>query len=190
MNRKHASFSPSASQGSGNSACVLMFSGGRDSTLSAIRLSHAGRNLALVTATSDHLVGMDSVLARLQELKTLLPPDTTWTHVTQPTNLFMDQKFYDRTCLPCQHAYVAIGAKMLKAIGSRSIALGYAAYQGDWPEQTPRATQGLRGLLARFGIDLTLPVYDLRSRADAVTELQRYGLSSSALEQKCLRRRR
>ncbi|HVB80636.1 MAG TPA: hypothetical protein VNE82_11915, partial [Candidatus Binataceae bacterium] len=36
-------------------ACVLMFSGGRDSTLAALRLSKESTSLTLVTVTSDHL---------------------------------------------------------------------------------------------------------------------------------------
>ena len=34
---------------------------------------------------------------------------------------------------------------------------------------------------------LELPVYDIASRAAAITELERFGLSSDSLEQKCLR---
>jgi hypothetical protein len=42
-------------------ACVLLFSGGRDSTISAIKLSAFFERLILVTVTSQHLVGMDAV---------------------------------------------------------------------------------------------------------------------------------
>ena len=58
-----------------------MFSGGRDSTLAAIRLSQQFDRLLLATITSDHLVGIDSVRRRLTELAPLLPPGSEWLHV-------------------------------------------------------------------------------------------------------------
>jgi hypothetical protein len=41
--------------------------------------------------------------------------------------------------------------------------------------------------LSTFGIELVLPVYDLQTKEAAVLELSANGLSSGALEQKCLR---
>ncbi|MEK7529467.1 MAG: hypothetical protein AAB570_00940, partial [Patescibacteria group bacterium] len=169
----------------GGGHCVLMFSGGRDSTLAALRLHEAGLKPTLVTVTSDHLVGINNVRARLRELKHLLPSDTGWIHVDQPKNLFADKTFYHKTCLPCQHAYVVVAAKIAKSLGGRSIALGYASYQGGWPEQTELATARLKSALNNYGINLLLPVYDLKSKDDAIHHLKRYGLSDAALEQKC-----
>jgi hypothetical protein len=71
--------------------------------------------------------------------------------------------------------------------GSRRLAYGYAGYQNSWPEQTPLAVERLRAVLARYGIELELPVYDLASREAVVAELQAHGLSARSLEQKCLR---
>ena len=62
----------------------------------------------LVTVTSTHLVGMEQVRQRLKELARLLPKDTPWIHVRQPEELKTDTSFYDRTCLPCHHAYVVV----------------------------------------------------------------------------------
>lgn len=166
--------------------CVLMFSGGRDSTLAALRLHEAGCSPTLVTVTSDHLVGINRVQERLLELKRILPADTVWLHVGQPQNLFTDKTFYHKTCLPCQHAYVVVAVKVARLIGGRSIALGYASYQGDWPEQTTLATGRLKSVLNGFGIDLLLPVYDLQSKEDAISEMKRRGLSDASLEQKCV----
>lgn len=169
-----------------NNSCVLMFSGGRDSSLAAVRLLKTGHIPALVTVTSDHLVGINNVHMRLRELKCILPADTTWTQVGQPRNLCSDKTFYSKTCLPCQQAYVVVAAKIAKSIGCRRIALGYTSYQSDWPEQTALAIDRLKSVLADFGIDVLLPVYDLMSKEAAVDELRRQGLSDASLEQKCL----
>lgn len=166
--------------------CVLMFSGGRDSSLAAVRLFRAGYEPVLVTVTSDHLIGIDKVHQRLRELKAILPAETRWLHVGQPENLFTDKMFYAKTCLPCHQAYVVVAAKIAKAVGSRRIALGYASYQSDWPEQTPLATVRLKAVLADFGMELILPAYDVPSKDEAITELKCDGLSEMSLEQKCL----
>lgn len=167
--------------------CLLMFSGGRDSTLAAVRLHRAGTSIALVTVTSGHLVGIDRVKRRLGELAVMLPPDTPWIQVRQPVDLRTDTSFYEQTCLPCHHAYVVVSAAMAVSASARCLAFGYARYQADWPEQTPLAVSSLRRVLARYGIRLELPVHDLPSREAALAELASLGMSGEALEQKCLR---
>lgn len=67
------------------------------------------------------------------------------------------------------------------------MALGYAGYQGTWPEQTPLATKRLTRALLQFGINLVLPSYDLTSKDQAARLLESYGIANTSLEQKCLR---
>ena len=165
--------------------CVLMFSGGRDSTLAAIRLASQGFKLTLVTITSSHLFGVEAVKGRLVEMAELLPPDTDWLLIRQPTELHTDTSFYKQTCLPCHHAYVVVAGVVAQALGITNLAFGYAGYQGTWPEQTPLATSRLSNVLSESGTRLLLPVYDLTSQAVAERELESLGLSPLALEQKC-----
>lgn len=167
--------------------CILMFSGGRDSTLAAIRLANAGYDLTLVTITSDHLFGIDAVKRRLGELSNFLPNETEWLRIKQPSELQTDTSFYEQTCLPCHHAYVVVAGAVAGSLGITNLAFGYAAYQGTWPEQTPLATSRLRTVLESLGIRLLLPVYDLSSLLAAENELRSIGLSTLALEQKCSR---
>jgi hypothetical protein len=167
--------------------CLLMFSGGRDSSLAAIRLHKANSPLVLVTVTSEHLNGLDLVRRRLSELSVTLPAETPWINVRQPSELRTDMSFYSQTCLPCHHAYVVISGAIAKAIGVRRLAFGYAGYQSSWPEQTPLAVASLQRVLGRHDIALELPVYDLNCRDDARNELRFNGLSIDSLEQKCLR---
>ena len=168
-----------------NQHCVLMFSGGRDSTLAALRLHQQGYNLTLVTICSDHLQGIDSVRARLREIRRILPGHTQWLRIRQPKELRTDTSFYETTCLPCHHAYVVVAVAVAVSLAVTTLAFGYAGYQNTWPEQTPTAISHLRATLGRHGIDLLLPVYDLASRQEAQTELGRQHLSIDALEQKC-----
>ena len=167
--------------------CVLMFSGGRDSSIAAARLARSGTVPTLVTITSDHLFGIERVRSRLAELAGLLPGRTRWLRVKQPADLATDTSFYERTCLPCHHAYVVAAAAVARSVGAGRLAFGYARYQANWPEQTPLATSRLTAVLAEYDITLELPVADLSSREAAENELTAMGLSPSALEQKCSR---
>jgi hypothetical protein len=166
---------------------VLMFSGGRDSTVGCLRLHKMGNSITLVTITSTHLEGIERVKARLRELAKVLPEDTQWIHIEQPEELLTDTSFYDQTCLPCHHAYVVVSAIIARSVNAHRIAFGYTSYQGDWPEQTPLAISRLAFTLKKYGIDLVLPVYDIDSRDDVIAELLDNGFSCESLEQKCLR---
>ena len=167
--------------------CALMFSGGRNSTLAAVRLHEEGQRVALVTLSSGHLRGIARVEERLGELRKILPGSTPWIHLRQPTDLQVNTSFYERTCLPCHHAYVVAAAVVARATRVPELAFGYAGYQNTWPEQTPLAVRRLSEVLDRFGISLRLPVYDIASREEVCSELKRRGLSPDALEQKCIR---
>lgn len=166
---------------------LLMFSGGRDSTLAAFRLHEAGHPLALVTITAGHLYGLNNVERRLRELAQILPPDTEWLQIVQPALRDSQRFFHQQTCLPCQSAYVVTGVTVAREKGLQKIAMGYASYQAEWPEQGPQATKILKSTLMRYGFDLMLPVYDVASRADVIEELKIRGVSELALEQKCTR---
>ena len=167
--------------------CVLMFSGGRDSTLAALRLHSEGYNITLITVISNHLHGILSVHKRLRELRTILPDNTPWLAIQQPSQLRTDTTFYEMTCLPCHHAYVVIAAALSLRLKTSTLAFGYSGYQNTWPEQTPLATSRLRALLRRHNIELSLPVYNHYSRQQVIDELRVSGVTTESLEQKCLR---
>jgi len=167
-------------------ACILMFSGGRDSTIAAVRLGERFQNLILATVTSEHLVGHEKVHARLRELRPHVPLNTTFIRMAQPDTISADM-LSEATCLPCHRAYVAVGTTLAQRRGISNLAFGYVAYQNGWPEQTPYATSRLRELLRSVGISLHLPVEDLVSKEHAIAELVALRMSPDALEQKCLK---
>lgn len=165
-------------------SCVLMFSGGRDSSLAAIRLANAFENLRLVTVTSEHLVGIEAVHSRLDELRAQLQ-SVEWLHVLQPRLNGLEGDDHG-TCLPCHLAYTAIGVRAALDSNWHNLAMGYVGYQNGWPEQTPQAVALLRAELQRVGIELQLPVYEIATKDEACIELSKSGLNEKSLEQKCL----
>ena len=143
--------------------------------------------MVLATVSSDHLKGIERVECRLREMAPHLPPATRWVRVRQPVDLRTDTSFYERTCLPCHHAYVVVSAVLARQFAADRLAFGYATYQSHWPEQTPLAIAALRAVLRRHNVSLELPVHDLDSKDAAAAELSVRGMDPAALEQKCLR---
>ncbi len=114
---------------------VLMFSGGRDSSIAAMRLAEQGKPLVLVTVSASHLHGVDSVKRRLKELASFVPEGTRWVRISQPNTGARFGGLFERTCLPCQHDYALAGAILARKLGLDRLAFGYVSYQQDWPEQ-------------------------------------------------------
>ena len=167
--------------------CALMFSGGRDSTLAAVRLMKLGYELLLITVVSEHLVGVEAVTRRLRELHDRsCIAGGQWLLVEQPMELSMLMQTHLQTCLPCHTAYAGVGLRIAIDGDVQELAFGYTGYQSSWLEQAPPAIAALTHQLERHGIDLLLPVLDLESKQAAIMELRANGLCPDALEQKCL----
>ena len=156
--------------------------------MAALRLAADFPDLTLLTVTTEHLIGMERVAQRLQELKTIMPRSVKWVHaVTQPDSFVTIGQETIESCLPCHHVYLKIAMAVARGGGAKSIAMGYASYQDTWLEQTPYAVEALRSVLAEFDVALLLPSAGLTSKAEAVAVLRANGLSDIALEQKCLK---
>jgi hypothetical protein len=169
---------------------VLMFSGGRDSTIAAFRLADKIPNLLLVTVSTDHLFGIESVEERIRELKPHLSKDSAWMLVSCNSEQFIEYSRYlalSRTCLPCHFLYTLIGIAAAEHVSASELAFAFTFYQSSWPEQTMTAIDALGRVLTARGIQLSLPVYDLKTKQAAIRELEMRSLATSALEQKCLR---
>lgn len=162
--------------------CVLLFSGGRDSTLAAVDLSRT-YDLALLTIRGEHLVGFDAVVARARELCDVLRPTTEWylaeaAHGERHENL--------RGCMSCQLTATTAAVQLARRIGATALATGFAGYQRSWIEQSPEAEVILRRALAREGLRLELPASTLGSKDAAISALAALSLTTEALEQKCV----
>ena len=188
---------PNSTPSRSKEACVLLFSGGRDSTVAAVRLGAEFERLVLVTVTTGHLVALQNVKKRLAELKTHLPPHTEWVHAattSEPTmctfgtsQLFNQNTKEVESCLPCHLAYFRIALSVADRVDAKYLAVGYTAYQSEWLEQTPYAIEQLRTILQRNGKELLLPSRDLKNKEEAQAFLRDHNLSENALEQKCLK---
>jgi len=167
--------------------CVLLFSGGRDSTVAALRLSEQFKRLVLITVTSAHMDGIERVRSRVLELKKILRAGSEWMLLGEPAP-FSDARVGEPSgCISCHFGYFLIASAIADQMRCGSIACGFVAYQEKWVEQTSYAIQRLEGLLAQHGKRLILPVLDIQDRDKAEAELRLRGLSTESLELKCLR---
>jgi hypothetical protein len=168
------------------SACVLLFSGGRDSSIAAVRLGRDYSRVELVTVSTDHLFGINYVIGRLGELKRHLNGATRWYHFSFHGEMETGSELL-RTCLPCHAVYLLAGLQVAAENDIADIAFGYTQYQSSWAEQTAQSRNAISDVIALFGRRAIFPVADLESKEQAIVELRAFGLSELALEQKCLR---
>jgi hypothetical protein len=169
-------------------SCVLLFSGGRDSTIAAARLAQQVQRLVLLTVTSAHMTGVEQTRLRVEELKRVIPIECRWILVSETPN-FRHHTNQDTGCISCHFGYFWIASRIADQFKSRSIACGFVSYQNQWVEQTPYAIAMLKKVLEERQQLLRLPVVDVQSRERAEAELRSYGLSTGSLELKCHRQR-
>src|SRR5689334_20009832 len=86
--------------------------------------------------------------------------------------------------LSCIAAAVSIGRR----IDDHEIGYGFTQYQAHWTEQTEAAVRQLEEVLNSAGFSLLLPVAEIMSKGQAMSELRDNRLSTAALEQKSLAR--
>lgn len=162
---------------------LLLFSGGRDSTLAAVRLALQGAPLTLLTLTHNGLTGLAAVKTRLAELASHLPIGTEWVLAKQSAELSRIDKTMPEH-LGFNLVCVVTAIQIARERGLREIAFGYTRYQAHWTEQSPAAVEGLANFLLPIGLELQLPVHSLATKKAATDDLMKLGLSASALEQK------
>lgn len=172
-----------------SSACVLLFSGGRDSTLAAIRLAQSFNHIVLVTVKSSNMTGLSSLDSRLEELKRVLSVHCQWMLVRENRLLLHQASAEDLGCIGCHFGYFASAYSVARQLGCDTIACGFVEYQSSWVEQTPYSVARLSQLMSEYGIKLLLPVAEMRSKTEVQTELATYGVTQDSLELKCSKQR-
>lgn len=167
--------------------CVLLFSGGRDSTVAALRLASRFKHLVLVTVRSPHMIGMERLQFRIGELRRTLKNQCEWMLIPETGSFHRATAAKSAGCISCHFGYFWIASALAHQLRCDSIACGFVAYQSDWVEQTPYAIQRLSEFLQQRKQRLLLPVLEIQSRAQVEAELESHGLSTDSHELKCVR---
>jgi hypothetical protein len=172
---------------------LVLFSGGRDSSLAACLLATAGRRVHLLTCNNGVCIGGDLSQHRYVELQTALGQRLEGRSVLSSMGLFRRVALQDiesdfarfgknLILLGSQLATHTEGIMFCLDSGLKSMAAGSTKYQEHFPEQMGVARERLRAFCGEFGVEYLLPVGDFTSEDDVKYRLLDYGVSTKSLE--------
>lgn len=179
---------------------LLLYSGGKDSTLAAIRLYNAGYNIHFIHFDNGHMCDQDKPYLTFQE--TFGKKDDFYfdyelssvdiKHIFEEyynnwsTNFTNDPLLTSEIrCLSCRMAMYTKAIEIAKEQGFKYIAEGARISQKFMLEQLP-ITNRLKELASSQGIKLLLPVLYVNDDQQEIEELLANGHSSKTWESKCL----
>ena len=183
-----------------NKDCLLLYSGGKDSTLSAIRLYNAGYNVHFIHFDNGYMKDQDKPYLTFMEtfdkekdyyfdyelssvdVKKIF--DEYFSYFS--TNLSNDLSLASEIrCLSCRMAMYTKAIQIAKERGYKYIAEGARISQKFMLEQLPIITR-LKELAASNGIKLLFPVLYVDDDQKEIEEILDNGYSSKSWESKCL----
>ena len=175
-------------------AVVLLFSGGRDSTLAAALLACQGYRLHLLTFDNGALINDELTDLRYREFEARFPGAVVSRQKMPSFGLFKNialvtleddvRRFHTNLiCMGCKMAMHTLSLIYCLENRIRLIADGYTGYQKDWVEQMPAA---IRRFHQEYGVRYINPVYDFTSKEHVKSKLFDLGLSPKPLEGACL----
>lgn len=180
--------------------CLLLYSGGRDSTLAAIRLYNAGYNVHFIHFDNGYMCDQDKPYLTFKEMfnkekeyyfdyelssidvKSLFEEyfNSLSNDLINDPNLVSEIR-----CLSCRMAMYTKAIKIAKERGYKYIAEGARISQKFMLEQLPITTR-LKELTSSYGIKLLFPVLYVDDDQKEIDELLANGYSSKTWESKCL----
>ena len=182
-----------------NNDCLLMYSGGKDSTLAAIRLYNAGYNVHFIHFDNGHMRDQDKPYLTFQktfnkdqdyyfdyelssvDIKQLFEEYYgEWSYLIDNQELLSEIR-----CLSCRMAMYTKLLQIAKEKGYKYVAEGARISQKFMLEQIPIITR-LKDLASSQGIKLLLPVLYVDDDQEEIDELLANNHSSKTWESKCL----
>lgn len=175
---------------------LLFFSGGNDSTLSAIKLAMQGYEVYLITFDNGCEEGIENIRNRATTLENMFKHSKTGkVHnlgVFQSASEFMLLRYKtvnepiadilskygnlnqnQLNCLTCRSAMYVVGIAVAKELGIKYIAEGARQTQMFALEQQ-EILDSYQNILTQYDMQLLLPVYDYKSDKDVELELWDY----------------
>lgn len=181
---------------------LLMYSGGKDSTLSAIRLVKMGYNVYFIHFDNGHMLDSDKPYltwkkAFFEKDGYYFPYKYSCVSIQKDFNLFFgkwmcehnDERDKAKTseirCLSCRSAMYLKAIEIARSEEFKFIADGARISQKFMLEQIPMTIR-YRNLAKTFGIEVLYPVLDLVDDNVEKQEIITAGFSSKTWESKCL----
>lgn len=175
-------------------AQLVMFTGGRDSTLAACSLMLKGVPVHLYTANSGCSLHREVLEVRVQEMRRRFGALVVEHVLHDISGSFRSLAIADleQDILTYKKNLVLLGEKIAihchaidycKRNGITVVNDGIAAYQREFPEQCSVAKEYFVKFMKRYSIDYESPIYDwAQSSEDVKYRLLQLGLSTKSLE--------
>lgn len=182
---------------------LLLYSGGKDSTLAAIRLKNAGYNVHFIHFNNGHMMDADKPYLTFQktfanqegytfnfqnkavDISDLFKINFRKWQEEHGDNLDGGNLDSEIRCLSCRMAMYTKAIIYAKNNGFKYIAEGARISQKFMLEQIP-IIERLKELAKKYGIELLFPVLELVDDEEEKQELIANGFSSKGWESKCL----
>ncbi|MBQ2909415.1 MAG: hypothetical protein IJE53_01240 [Bacilli bacterium] len=180
--------------------CLLLYSGGKDSTLAAIRLYNSGYNVHFIHFDNGHMRDQDKPYLTFQEtfgqkdgfyfdyeLNSVNTKELFEEYFNEWPTALEDDPFLlsEIRCLSCRMAMYTKVLQIAKERGYKYIAEGARISQKFMLEQLPIISR-LKDLASSYGIKLIFPVLYVDDDQQEIEELLANGYSSKTWESKCL----
>lgn len=178
-----------------NPGVIMLFSGGRDSSLGAIRLSKKDYCVKLLFCNHqciEHYEYANSIALELSRkfdrIDTMNPVDTTAV-LYDLLHIFMTKKVSQCEmshimCLCCRSAMIVGALIMAKIFKCNTIATGDLR-KDPYLFNDCKLRVAFDDLCLDYGIALTRPVDDIESKHDRIVELAAHGVFPKVKEPKC-----
>ena len=173
---------------------LVMFTGGRDSTLAACLLMLQGTPVHLFSANSGCSIHRGILSYRVEELRRRFG-ELVATHVVEDISgafrsiaiaTLEDDIIRDRKNLVLLGEKMAIHAHVINYCKRNDIKIindGIAFYQKEFPEQRMIAKEYFVAFMSEYGIDYRSPIYEFAKSVDDVKyRLLQLGVSTKSLE--------
>lgn len=172
---------------------LVLFSGGRDSSLAACLLATAGKRVHLLTCNNGVSIGGELSQHRFVELQGALQDQLDGRTIVSSMGLFRRVALQDIEAdfarfgknlilLGSQLATHTEGIVFCLNRGIKSMAAGSTRYQDSFPEQMCVARERLRAFCGEFGIEYLLPVGEFATEEEVKYGLLDFGVSTKSLE--------
>lgn len=181
--------------------CLLLYSGGKDSTLAAIRLKQMGYNPYFIHFNNGSMRDSDKTYLTFKEI---FEPKDGFYFPFEYSDVDIEKIFNDYfsewinkdannelrltseiRCLSCRMAMYTKAFEIAKKNGFKVIAEGARISQKFFIEQEA-FVEVLNKLAEKYGMSIIFPVLYLEDDQELINELLENGLSSKTWESKCL----
>jgi 7-cyano-7-deazaguanine synthase in queuosine biosynthesis len=185
----------SAPQGESHqrSEVVVLFSGGRDSSLAACLMANQNKKVHLLTCNNGISIKPELADVRFRELQEAFPAEIVARTIVPSYGLFrrvalvdIEQDFHqfkkNLILLGYQLAAHTEGILYCQRNDIKVLVSGFTRYESHYAEQLPEAIKALSVFASEYGVEYMVPVYECTSADEVKYKLLDFGISTKSLE--------